>query len=114
MRWTAKCLTSSIIAAILSLPVHAHRADEPTRKANQPQPASAALAQVKWRDEAMQLHDVSGRVLVEAEDGGLLVIGQDGKLWSIDKGELISRKETGETFRPLAPAKLGKQLQAER
>ena len=100
-----------VVAGLFSF-ARARAADEPPTKRNKQESATAALEQVKWRDEAKQLHDVAGRVLAEAEDGGLLVIGQDGKLWSIE-GELISRSETGEEFRPLAPAKLGKQLQAD-
>ena len=100
-----------VVAGLFSF-ARARAADEPPTKRNKQESATAALEQVKWRDEAKQLHDVAGRVLAEAEDGGLLVIGQDGKLWSIE-GELISRSETGEVFRPLAPAKLGKQLQAD-
>jgi hypothetical protein len=102
-----------LTAAVMSLPARNHAADEPALKGNKAQPSAAGLEQVEWRDEAMQRHEVAGRILVEATDGGLLLIGQDGKLWSIDKGELISRNESGEPFRPLAPVKLGKQLQAE-
>src|SRR6266853_6373436 len=112
MSCSANCVRIVLTAAVLFLPAPNQAADEPASKGNKAQPAFA-LEQVKWRDEAMQRHEVAGRILVEATDGGLLVIGQDGKLWSIDKGELISRNGSGEPFRPLAPVKLGKQLQAE-
>ncbi len=64
-------------------------------------------------EEAQKSHEIPGRVLVEAADGGLLLLGQDGRLWSIDKPELMSRQEIGAPFRPLSPEALGKQLQAE-
>jgi hypothetical protein len=102
-----------ILAVFLSQAGRNQAADEPAQKGTRTQPTSSALEQVKWRDEMMQRHEALGRILGEATDGGLLLIGQDGKLWSIDKGELISRNDIGEPFRPLAPVKLGKQLQAE-
>lgn len=112
MTCTGNRLLILFTAAVSSLPAGSHGADEPASKGSRA-PQAVSLEQVSWRDEAMQRHEVAGRILVEATDGGLLLIGQDGKLWSIDKGELISRNATGEPFRPLAPAKLGKKLQAE-
>src|SRR5438445_13447769 len=109
MACSANWLRILLIAAVMSLPTRNQAADEPTPKGNKAQPVFA-LEQVTWRDEAMQRHDIAGRILVEATDGGLLVIGQDGKLWSIDRGELISRNESGGPFRPVPPAKLGKHL----
>jgi hypothetical protein len=113
MTCPANWLRILLTAAVMSLPARNQAADEPATKGNKAQAAAGALEQLHWRDEAMQRHEVAGRILVEATDGGLLLIGRDGKLWSIDKDELISRNESGEPFRPLAPTKLGKQLQAE-
>ncbi|MGE5192608.1 MAG: DUF1570 domain-containing protein, partial [Deltaproteobacteria bacterium] len=83
------------------------------KKAARTDRESAPLERVAWRDGAQQLHEASGRVLVEAADGGLLLIGQDGRLWTIDKAEVVSRRDAGEPFRPLSAAALGKQLQTE-
>ncbi len=88
-------------------------ADKAVGKAVKNDAAEAPLERVTWHDEAQQPHEVSGRVLVEAADGGLLLIGQDGRLWTIEKGELASRQEAGEPFRPLTAAALGKQLKTE-
>lgn len=71
------------------------------------------LELVTWRDDKLQSHEVAGRVLVEAADGGLLLAGTDGRLWTINKPELTSRQEAGEPFRALSAAALGKQLQRE-
>lgn len=72
-----------------------------------------SLERLKWRDGESQSHEVAGRILTEAQDGGLLLIGQDGRLWSIDKPQLVSRADAGEPFRPLAHTALAKQLQSE-
>ncbi|MBI3860944.1 MAG: DUF1570 domain-containing protein [Planctomycetia bacterium] len=75
--------------------------------------ASPALERLKWRDDDAQAHEVAGKILTEADDGGLLLIGQDGRLWTIDKPQLVSRDDAREPFRPLPHAALAKQLQAE-
>src|SRR4029453_17996431 len=87
-------------------------ADKSGSKAARSSDDSGTLERVAWRDEA-QPHEVPGRVLVEATDGGLLLVGQDGRLWTIDKPQLVARQDTGEPFRPLSATALGKQLQAE-
>jgi hypothetical protein len=87
-----------------------HAGDPPrTEKASA---QAAPLERIAWNDENKQPHEIPGRVLVEAEDGGLLLQGQDGRLWTIDKPELVSREAAGEPFRPISAAVLGKQLQA--
>lgn len=103
--------------ALLSICSSGPAADKPVATKTVPKASQAndagKLERVTWRDEAQQSHDVAGRVLVEAADGGLLLLGQDGRLWTIDKPELVSRKETGDPFRPISAAALGKQLQIE-
>src|SRR5262249_1414029 len=88
-------------------------AGKPGQKSGVIDDEAALLERIAWRDETQAAHEVAGRVLVEAADGGLLLIGQDGRLWTIEKNQLVSRRDAGEPFRPLSPAALGKQLQAE-
>jgi hypothetical protein len=76
-------------------------------------PASAKLEEFRIKSEKGPEQSVLGRVLVEAQDGGLLVIGRDGKLWSVDADQLAGRRATDEAFSPLAPDQLGKQLREE-
>jgi hypothetical protein len=75
--------------------------------------APAALEHLKWRGDDGQFYDIAGKTLTEAEDGGLLVIGQDGRLWTIDKPQLVSRQDAEDPFRPLTHAALAKQLTTE-
>lgn len=72
-----------------------------------------ALERFQWRDAEKQSFAISGRVLIEAQDGGILVLGQDGRLWPVDKPQLVSREEANQPFRALSSAALGKQLQAD-
>ena len=57
--------------------------------------------------------EVVGKVQVEAEDGGVLLLGRDGVLWPIPKEELVARRSDDKPFTPLSRAELGKQLLAE-
>jgi hypothetical protein len=56
---------------------------------------------------------VEGRVLVKAQDGGLLVQQRDGRLWTVTAETLTQRKATGQTFKPWTAAELGRQLKKE-
>ncbi len=109
------CLRTLRIVAVPTLlaAVCLHAAGEPAPRKDKDSSPAAPLERLAWNDENKQAHEIPGRVLVEAADGGLLLLGQDGRLWSIGNDEIVSRKETGESFRPLSAAALGKQLQAE-
>ena len=54
---------------------------------------------------------VVGKILTEAEEGGLLLLGQDGRLWTIEKAEIISPgRGRGEPFRALDARGVGETL----
>jgi hypothetical protein len=53
---------------------------------------------------------LKGKVLVEAEDGGVLLLTQDGKLWPLHKEEIQARKSDDKLFQPLTKAEYNKQL----
>ncbi|MSR57416.1 MAG: DUF1570 domain-containing protein [Planctomycetaceae bacterium] len=95
---------------IVSFAVGDERASEPEPP---PQPSAPRLEQVTFKDDAGIERKTAGRVLIEAVDGGLVVEGRDGRLWRAEKERLIAREPTGETFSPLSPAELGRQLAAE-
>lgn len=73
---------------------------------------SAALDHVAFvrNDKTMQ---VAGRLLVEAQDGGLLVQDQAGVLWAITPQEKTSHHADESAFAPYDKETLGKQLLAE-
>jgi Protein of unknown function (DUF1570) len=75
--------------------------------------AAEPLERVTFRDDSKMERSVAGRVLTEAADGGLLVQGQDGRLWRIEKEQLASRESMEAKFAPLVPEALGRQLAEE-
>ncbi|MBI5758647.1 MAG: DUF1570 domain-containing protein [Planctomycetales bacterium] len=76
-------------------------------------PVSQRLEEFRIKVEKDREQTVLGRVLLDAQDGGLLVIGRDGKLWSVGVDELVRRKVTDEDFSPLSAKALGEQLRGE-
>jgi len=56
---------------------------------------------------------VAGRVLTEAQDGGILLQGRDGRLWPIPPEQLAKREPTEREFQPAPPEELGQQLRNE-
>jgi hypothetical protein len=71
------------------------------------------LETVSFLDDRNESREVQAAVLVEAEDGGVLLIEPDGRMWAVDKPQLRSRTKTEQTFAPLDAAALGKSLLAE-
>jgi hypothetical protein len=64
------------------------------------------------------LHDgrprsVQGRIVVEGGDGLMLLEGQDGVLWQIEREEVRSRENLDSPFEPLSREALAEQLLAE-
>jgi len=57
--------------------------------------------------------EVEGRLVVEAQDGGLLILAADGVMWAITPEQQISRSSDDRPFRPLTADQLSKQLLAE-
>jgi hypothetical protein len=56
---------------------------------------------------------IAGELVIEAADGGLLVLGPDGTLWTVKPDDLISRITDEEPFEPLSPDDLAKQVLSE-
>lgn len=71
------------------------------------------LERITLQTDAKERRTIAGQVLVEAADGGLLVIEQDGRLWTVEMEQLVDRQPAGQPFRPLAPDELGRRLQTE-
>jgi hypothetical protein len=56
---------------------------------------------------------IQGRILTEAQDGGLLLITRGGVLWTVQPEELVDRKEDNVPFEPFGPDELAERLLAE-
>lgn len=90
---------------------------EPEKKP-EPEPEAEAEENAKletfvFKDDSKKSRTVIGRVMVEAADGGLLVLSVDGRLWSVEKPNLTSRKASDKDFMPLSGEELGKVLAEE-
>src|SRR5438105_1181285 len=68
-----------------------------------------AVDEVLLRRDGKQAR-VAGRLLVTAEDGGLLILAPDGVIWAVQPQEIIEHKHNDAPFVPLTQDKLAKQL----
>src|SRR5262245_43675695 len=57
--------------------------------------------------------ELTGKIEVEAVDGGVLLLARDGALWPVTKEELLDRRSDDKPFTPLPREELTKQLAAE-
>ncbi|HEY2148023.1 MAG TPA: DUF1570 domain-containing protein, partial [Pirellulales bacterium] len=57
--------------------------------------------------------ELSGKVLVTAKDGGILLLAPDGALWNIEPQEIGDHREDERPFTPLSPAEAGRKTLAE-
>jgi hypothetical protein len=60
---------------------------------------AAAMDQVTFRRDGKTL-EVTGRLLVEAKDGGLLVMARDGVIWAIPPDEQVEHTSDQQPFQP--------------
>lgn len=56
---------------------------------------------------------VVGQILVEAEDGGMMLKGRDTRIWIVQPADLVSKEKTSEPFTPLPKTELERELIAE-
>jgi len=61
---------------------------------------SKSLEHFQFDDSRMKSRVVNGTVLTTARDGGLLVLGQDGRLWTVEPQNLKSREPLEGEFKP--------------
>jgi hypothetical protein len=79
---------------------------------NEADDAERTTEEIVWRHDG-QRQTKTGRVLIEALDGGLLLQTDDGVMWMIEAGETLARKRINAPFTPVTPKKMGEQLLAE-
>ncbi len=74
--------------------------------------AVPAMDQVTFRHKGREMTE-SGRVLINAQDGGLLLQGRDGVIWAIQPDELIKHTSDDTPFAPFTRDEMAKRLLAE-
>jgi len=67
---------------------------------------------VTFRQKGQQ-RTIKGRLIVEVADGGILLQGPDGVLWSVERNEIETRDRLDAPFTPLKSAELAEHLVAE-
>jgi len=75
-------------------------------------PPESVLEKITFDDDGNS-RTISGRVVVKAQDGGLLVQERDGRLWTVTSEVLGKRFTTTAPFRPEGSEELGRRLAAE-
>jgi hypothetical protein len=70
---------------------------------------AAALEHVTYRRDGNE-SQINGKLIVKAEDGGLLILARDGQLWAIEPAELVDHKSDAEQFVPLSSEEVGQQV----
>lgn len=56
---------------------------------------------ISFRDSQESTHNVIGEVLVEAQDGGLMLQADDGQIWMIQPEQIIQRQSDDRPLHPL-------------
>lgn len=96
---------SLLVAALLL----SAAAAEPEADSN----AAAESVRVEFTPAGQATRVVEGRVLVEAQDGGLLLQGRDGRLWNVLPKQIVAKQATGQPFKPLSGDEAAELLKAE-
>lgn len=73
---------------------------------------AAALDHVTVRQQGKQVK-VSGRVLVSAQDGGVLLAARDGVLWTVQPEDLVEHTQDDAPFAPLSAEEMCERLLGE-
>ncbi|TWT82979.1 hypothetical protein CA13_44420 [Planctomycetes bacterium CA13] len=73
-----------------------------------------AVEVVQFKSEGeTNARSVVGEILVEAQDGGLMLLGDDGRIWMIQPEELISRDSTSQDLVPIDADTMATRMLAE-
>jgi Protein of unknown function (DUF1570) len=70
------------------------------------------LVRLTFVGDAEQATTVEGKVVVEAADGGVLLLGRDGRLWSVTPKQKPRSESAGRPFSLISADELGRSLTA--
>ena len=73
-------------------------------------PPAPRLQRITFTDAKSATRTIESRVLLKAQDGGLLLEGRDGRLWNVTPKQLQNHEATEQPFQPLSAEQLGEQL----
>lgn len=72
-------------------------------------PPAAAVEYVQLKRDGQTIH-ISGKLLTDAQDGGLLIQTAEGILWAVPPEELVEHKSDDKPFQPADGDALGRDL----
>lgn len=72
----------------------------------------SAMDHITFRRSGKE-QEIVGRLLVEAQDGGLLLLERDGQIWAVTPEEKVKHTSDDTPFKPLTREELTKKLLAE-
>jgi hypothetical protein len=72
----------------------------------------SAAEHVSLQRDGGEMH-ISGKVVVESQDGGLLLLSPDGSLWAVQPEEIVRRKTDAAPFELLDREGLARQVKSE-
>src|SRR5687768_4205360 len=93
-----------LVAMLILLATSAIRADKLAAESEENAEGDPAV-RVEFTQDG-RTRDVVGRIAIEAADGGMLLEGDDGVLWTIQPKEVLSRKDLVKPFKPLSADEL--------
>lgn len=84
-------------------------------------PFLSAVETVKFRSSKDDLvngvprptRTVKGQILVEAQDGGLMLQSDDGRIWMVQPDQIIERSSDDKAFKPLSDREMADRMKAE-
>jgi Protein of unknown function (DUF1570) len=76
-------------------------------------PAADALHRVTFTDSTKNEQTIDGRIVVKAQDGGLLLEARDGVLWSVTPQQLKRNEKATTEFTPFTARETAARLKAE-
>ncbi|MCC6123614.1 MAG: DUF1570 domain-containing protein [Pirellulales bacterium] len=75
-------------------------------------PRAGAMDRIAFKRDGKE-REIAGRLLVEAQDGGLLLLERDGVLWAVPPEEKIKHTSDDAPFKPFTRDELAKKILAE-
>lgn len=69
--------------------------------------------QIRFRDAEDKVREATGEVLVEARDGGVMFLANDGRIWTLQPDDIESRQAIAEDPEPLDHDAMKRRLLAE-
>ena len=74
-----------------------------------PERPDVKTAKIEFKSEGEERHEV-GEIIVEGQDGSMLLQTAEGRLWGLQPSEIIQRDEADQSFQPLTKSQVAAQL----